>query len=178
MSMIRLLHVLSAPSVRTEVPPCVDWSRVEDELGTRLPSDYKQFIECFGTGCFNDLIWIFTPFTESKYINLLRSPASQAMRKSRAAVDDIPWPIFPEKGGVLPCGGTDTGHYIMWLTEGEPDAWPIIVMEGRSDDHDVFHCDLTDLLAGLLSRSLQCRIFDPSWFEIPPDFKGPSSRTR
>lgn len=38
-----------------------------------------------------------------------------------------PLPIWPEPGGFLPFASSIDGDSIGWLTDGEPDRWPLIV---------------------------------------------------
>lgn len=38
----------------------------------------------------------------------------------------LPWPIYPEPGGLFPWAVTDNGGTLYWLTEGEPDGWPTL----------------------------------------------------
>ncbi|MFJ8748145.1 SMI1/KNR4 family protein [Streptomyces sp. NPDC102441] len=35
-----------------------DWPAVERELGTTLPTDYRQLVETYGGGVFDETIWL------------------------------------------------------------------------------------------------------------------------
>jgi hypothetical protein len=49
------------------------------------------------------------------------------------------YPLYPEPGGLLPWAGTGNGVQLCWLTEGESDAWPVVVFDYG------YHCDRYDL---------------------------------
>ena len=40
----------------------------------------------------------------------------------------VPYPVYPEPGGLLPWGGIRDGGYAFWLTgPGEPVGWPVVL---------------------------------------------------
>jgi len=39
----------------------VDWTQAECALGTALPADYKQLVETYGDGIFDETIWLLVP---------------------------------------------------------------------------------------------------------------------
>ncbi len=41
--------------------PAVDWRAAEAELGTPLPRDYKEIVDLFGTGTFDDYVDLLVP---------------------------------------------------------------------------------------------------------------------
>jgi hypothetical protein len=112
-----------------------DWGQVEAEVGTRLPADFKDFIETYGAVVICDMLWLITPFYyigESAYVPLLgekktyRELLLSCLREMDAVVggrDNVPWPDYPERGGLLPIGGTQDAGMLAWITDGEPDEW-------------------------------------------------------
>lgn len=133
-----------------------DWKAVEDQLGTRLPPDYKQFIDIYGTGIIGRLIWIFNPFTNNDYLNLLTQ-----MGIYRRQYHDLgrhlgkeanPYPFFPEKSGLLPLGVTENGDVLYWLTRGEPASWPVLVNGSRRIEMEIHDTNLLGFLTGLINR--------------------------
>lgn len=38
----------------------------------------------------------------------------------------VPYPVFPEPGGLLPFGSFGDVDVLNWLTVGEPEAWPFV----------------------------------------------------
>src|SRR5579883_19087 len=102
------------------------WDDVEKRLGTGLPSDYKEFINLYGTGDLCDLFWILSPFKEppeNSLLGLLDSLLEPYLRGRTDFPERCPFPAYPEPGGLLPFGGTTNGDTAFWLTRGQPDEW-------------------------------------------------------
>jgi hypothetical protein len=115
---------------------------VERTLGTALPSDYNQFINAYGTGEFNDLFFVFSPFSRVEAQNLLWQagvPESLMEDEELGRVyrlgsflehyhgfrceypGDCPLPSYPKPGGLLPLDGDSNGGAVLWLTVGPAD---------------------------------------------------------
>ena len=142
-----LVHLIAPPSSPVDAGKPDQWQDVERALGTALPTDYKQFVNAYGSGEFNDLFWIYNPFSGVECMNLLWEagvPDSLENDEELGRVyrldswldhyyglrceypEKCPLPPFPEPGGLLPLGGDSNGGSVCWLTVGGPDAWPII----------------------------------------------------
>ena len=39
---------------------------------------------------------------------------------------EIPYPVYPEAGGLLPLGSLGETNFLNWLTVGDPDTWPFV----------------------------------------------------
>jgi hypothetical protein len=123
-----------------------NWAAAEKELGTALPPDYKAIVELYGSGSFDELLWVFNPFDPGS-LNLF------AQLKKAAAFNDglkkehpdfaaalFPAPDSPAKGGLLPFAMDDEGRPFYWLTEGKPEKWTVVRVErqpGRGASFDV-----------------------------------------
>ena len=46
-------------------------------------------------------------------------------------VEQCPFPIFPEPGGLLPAGGDTNGGSIFWITDGPPGEWSLVLYDWR-----------------------------------------------
>ncbi|WP_354641145.1 hypothetical protein [Kitasatospora camelliae] len=69
--------------------------------------------------------------------------------------DDHPLAVWPEPGGFLPFGSTIDADMLGWLTEGEPDAWPLIVWPRHAPQGPRLAGGLVDtLVAWLRGRDL------------------------
>jgi len=110
-----------------------NWQEVETELGTSLPDDFKSFIEVYGTVIICNSLWFHNPF---HYVGrdapgARETPSYLALLLSRfdemdAVVDGwehVPFPQFPEQGGLLPIGATDNGDILCWITDGSANEW-------------------------------------------------------
>ncbi|MGW6390202.1 SMI1/KNR4 family protein [Streptomyces sp. NPDC055103] len=110
----------------------VDWSTVEAELGFRLPSDYRLFIDTFGGGTFCD-VNIASPVESGRFglYDLLTSKAREAFAVPRNPF--VP-PVFPEPAGMIGWGETVDGWLCAWApTDPDPDKWGVVV--ARPDRH-------------------------------------------
>ena len=119
------------------------WEPIEAQLGTRLPDDYKDFVRVYGHGDLMGFIGIHVPASWSPYMRLVQE--ARATAEAFRDAEDLPFPMWPSPGGLLPFGKTDLGDTLFWLTRGPPADWKVVVM-GR-DPPETFDCDMTDFLA-------------------------------
>lgn len=117
-----------------------DWGYLEAELGTSVPADYIQLFEHYGRGKFVDFCRLLDPFGPVEWRDVFTAPSLVASARLlldqqgpiRADFpDSYPYPLFPERGGLLQWAVTDNGDYLCWLTNGQPDNWQIIVWDSR-----------------------------------------------
>ena len=83
-------------------PHAVDWTAVEQRLGTALPDDYKQIAEIFGCGAFNEYLQIYVPDAQLISYDLVRTAeqlAKSVRDHNRKTYE--PYSIHPEQGGLL-----------------------------------------------------------------------------
>lgn len=63
--------------------------------------------------------------------------------------EELPYPMWPAPGGLIPFGGTDNGDFLFWLQKGAPDDWCVVVWDRGMQEFEVLNCGLTAFLAGL-----------------------------
>ena len=170
-----LQKLMPAPS--TPIESAGDWSHVEYEVGTRLPNDYKAFIGLYGSGVIGELpVWVFNPFAADPPHRLKQQGEGifGAYRTLRAGGYHLPYPLFPDPGGLLPWGSTGNGDYLQWLTVGEPDQWTVIVWDCAETEFRAFpRHSLTSFLVAAVSGRVE--VFPRVFFEGPPRFVQPSA---
>lgn len=167
MSLDRLRKLAPPPEKPVETGAPDAWGEVERTVGTPLPADFKAFTDLYGSGTFDGFLYLFNPFTAGQDGNLLheRGAVLDGYVTSRNKFPDrYPLPPFPEPGGVLPAGRTDNGDELYWVTEGEPDAWPVMVLGARGAKQETHRTTITGFLADLLSGKLATSLF-------PEDFR-------
>jgi hypothetical protein len=159
---------LPPPAEPVDQPGEDDWAAAEQALGTSLPTDYKAFVTRYGSGSIDDFLVILNPTASREAARLV--PASEAslgsIREIRTMLpDEVPFPIYPEPGGLFPWGATDNGDVGYWVTSpaGTSDAWPIAIGEVRGPGWFRHPGPLTTVLAGLLDRSIRVPFLPADW---------------
>lgn len=66
-----LNQIAPPPSIPNEAQG--DWNQVEATIKLTLPDDYKNLISQYGSGSFSDFLYIFNPFSENEWLNLINS---------------------------------------------------------------------------------------------------------
>jgi hypothetical protein len=150
----------------------------ETLLGARFPADYKECIDVFGIGTFNDFLYLASPFSPNPYLNV--SGRLRALHESERlmklnfpeAPDSVvhPFSLHPESPGLIPWGFTDNGDDLFWHTLGEPDVWPVVVYSGRSGTYESHPMTMTLFLSSILSGRLQVSFFPEDFLMEPPAF--------
>ncbi|WP_410599471.1 SMI1/KNR4 family protein [Amycolatopsis sp. lyj-90] len=104
-----------------------DWQAVEVELGLVLPSDFKELAARYGEGDFDDISLLSPDDLLTSARDLL--PMAGGFRDEFP--EAVPFPLWPEPGGVLEWARTGNGDSLCWLTGGEPDDWTTVVWNPR-----------------------------------------------
>jgi|GEM_PF-6239186 len=194
MSVQELIKLLPPPEKPVDVPASSEaWEQIEQDLGTKLPRDYKLIIETYGTGVFGKFLWIYSPFTPNKYLNLLRKqkffiklledlrnppeefkiplPKITEIKDRKFKDDEIESrTIFPAKGGLLPVGATDYGDELFWETSGKLDEWTLTLWNIRDNTKDVFEMTLSKLLVELAKGNINSNLIVEDTFNTSARF--------
>ncbi|MBA4146917.1 MAG: SMI1/KNR4 family protein [Verrucomicrobia bacterium] len=175
-SSLHRLITIEPPPIHLVAPGSLaDWSRVETEVGARLPQDFKDYISVYGAGQWGDFFGVINPFYKWKH--------PQAQESWRAWMDlrlggleemgrkypqyTAPFRPHPASDGLLAFGYNDNGGTLCWQASGEPDSWRIVCLDGKlSEEYDAFDMTLTAFLAALLSEEISLRTFAPDFFPV------------
>jgi len=163
MTMNSLLTILPSPINPRDAGTREDWPRIEQAIGIGLPSDYKEYVNSFGTGRIASLLLPFNPFSKNMHLNLIEQ--KDEILGGLRYDDLLPYPLYPEPKGVLPWGTTDNGQVLSWLTDGVPDKWPVAILAVRNAMYERYDEDMTSFIARLLSREIVSTI-------LPDTFPG------
>lgn len=128
-----LVRLCLPPAV---APPAVDWAETERALGLPLPEDYKRLVETYGSGVFDETVWLLAPDAGRPDHDLL------AQRRERDEILESLWEIGEERPEELEEPGTvvvpwayeeGSGAFLYWLVRpgSHPDTWPVFYNEGR-----------------------------------------------
>jgi len=153
MSIAELIAVAPPPETIVQPKLMRDWSAIEKELGITLPNDYRIYGITYGCGGFYDkYLQVINPFYN--YLDFIERDCDRL----RSFPSEVPFPIYPEPGCLVPWGMDENGGRYFWLTEGRPDRWPI-VLQSHTFHHEVRkNISLTTLLAKVLNNKLRSKI--------------------
>ena len=136
-----------------------DWQAIEQGLGLRLPGDYKALAELFPRGWFRMFAMVEPPADKGRFLTDDAVMGLEYLRQVRASRESpFPFPVFPERGGVLPWGAIRSPGQAYWLTgPGDPDDWPVITATETGDHWERYDgpaCQfLTEVAAGRYDAS-------------------------
>lgn len=158
-----LTRLVPPPARPTEVGTPEQWRDIEKRLGTKLPNDYREFVFAYGSGLFARFYRVYNPFAASESIALLpqvRTVCEMERGFKESYPERVPYPIFPEPGGVLPWGNDENGNYYFWVTKGEPDEWTVAENEVRGHGYRRHPYSMTDSLTHVLQGKVQALASD------------------
>lgn len=172
MTLDLLLNLIPPPSQPIETGTPEEWSRIENALGTKLPQDYKDFIDTYGTGQIAEFLWIHNPFSADEYVNLIQH---QIYTQSNNYIGilastgqeikvEYPYPIYPEPNGLLKWGTTDNGDDLYWQTTGGPDDWPVVTDEVRGTGFAIFSESMTSFIAKAILGEIHSEVLPAEIF--------------
>ena len=138
---------------------------VEVKWGVALPADYKAFLETYGPGKLASFLFLKDP-RDAAFDDFFRDVVG-AMREA----GDVPGPLFPEPGGLLPIGTTDNGDTIAFRTTGAPDGWSVVIAEGRGPETSEYTGTLTAFLVAVLRGQHECPVFPEDFPRKPLQFE-------
>ncbi|MGW1871417.1 SMI1/KNR4 family protein [Streptomyces mauvecolor] len=131
------------PAINRDNEPA-DWLHLEQEIGSPLPTDFKEFVARYAPAELNDRLYIHHPGSDAW--NLLRW-----MRETVEAFDACEWEevtaaslnpghLVFGKGGLIPLASTNGGEYLFLLPR--PGNTPLLVVH-VGDDDDFYEYDMS-----------------------------------
>ena len=127
------------------------WAAIEGELGTALPQDYKDYVAVYGSGDFMRHLTVFLPKSWSANLRLgaqVKLFPWKFYDVSKDVVGNLPYPLWPEPGGLMVFGGTSGGDHLFWL------------MRGATNEAQMFKCGMTDFFTGIATGTILSGAFD------------------
>jgi len=163
MSISQLKKILPPPESPTEVPTRPAWKKIEKEVGVRLPNDYKEYVQAYGTGTICEFLIISNPFSSQEGFALISTLelAIQTLSqlKKTEGDDQVPFDIHPTRPGLLAFGGDENGNGLYWLTDGEPDSWPCVIGQGRGKKWEQYDITMAEFLCQVISKEIRSAIW-------------------
>lgn len=172
MNNLTKLKQICPPPTSPAPAPVEDWESIEQRLGIKLPEDYKQLVEEYGLGSFNDFIYLYQPNARLDTIDIekMSKVVRTALKESRMR-GRYPVPYDPDL--LQLAGVTDNGEYLFWVVEPEasPSSWKIAVNEARGDRWFMFDGDLTSFLLNVITGRTIVPMFPNDFVDDSPTFE-------
>ena len=151
-----------------------DWAAAEANLGLRLPEDFRQFTSLYGMVKICNYLCVYNPFAFASHFASHRDlmiALNASYGESPHGLERVPFPLYPEKGGLLPVIGTDNSDIISWITEGEPETWNLFAWFYPGRETVILETTVSQCLLDLLT--LKSPLLPDN---IPDDFFLPENR--
>lgn len=132
-SLNELQALLGAPRGHRQSNPA-DWDEVERHIGSALPSDFKGFLDAYGSGVISGELVVFHPTGSSPLLERMRKTHQRFTGRrdralSRGDSEHIPYPFHPAAGGLISWGYDYSGDEHFFLPcDPDPDRWKIVTM--------------------------------------------------
>ena len=137
-------------------PDPVDWAAVTRRLGTRLPADYRAYVDTYGLGCVGGLFWVLHPDGAPDRLNLAdqwaaaRDPAAGARLLTAP-----PYPLGRVPGGLVPCAVDEDAGLLYWHTgPPDPDRWTVVYRDEDGDSWLPYPLGLVGFLRAVVTGGL------------------------
>lgn len=156
MTIERLKVLMPPPAAPVFSGSVKDWAAFNDKVGLSFPEDYFALSNIYGSGRFlAGEFKIANPFDPDDEGFATRELLTMRERKA-SAPDAVPYPIYPDPGGLYPFGIDGNGNTFLWLTDGVSDGWPIACFNSE-DYSEVVNHRITEFLALLACNTLGIR---------------------
>lgn len=156
--MIELTRVLPPPPAPALVPRGEEFDLLETQLGTRLPSDFRDFWKLYGAGVISDFAGVLRPQQRPPDLGYV-SRVLELLREEERSFSATNWQAYPAVGGLIPWGGTNNGDFLCWRANGSPDAWRVAVLPPRSETVDDYDMSMTQFLSRWISGEIAVKSF-------------------
>ena len=167
MSLPSLAQIAHPPTKPSETGSPKTWKKIEQQLGISLPDDYKNLIDHYGTGAFNDFIRPYNPFASKEDQNLFQmlEILHQADSKTQKMADPAwtvvrPFELYPAIKGLLPWGNAgDLGLALFWQIGNQPQNWPTIFYDLSTGEYETWKMPMTDFLFRIFTDQIESVFF-------------------
>lgn len=150
-----LFDIMELNAKPIETPTLQQWQTLEFEYNIVFPVDYKVFISKYGTGVLAEFFCIWNPFSIVANMNWFKEKDS-TLALFKDLLCQFPdfhrgWKLYPTPDGLLPLGTTANGDTLFWITNGNPNNWPIAI--AREAPLGIHTENLCSFLHNVLTKS-------------------------
>lgn len=155
------------------------WRELERRLGLDLPGEYKSFADEFPRGLIQGIVRVIRPgedpdYEATDYLGYYSHRLEDMRVREREIPGSIPYPIYPDVGGVLPWGDLSDGSMLFWLTRGvDQNSWPVVYCDGDFSNWTESDQGMIEVLIDLVTDHP-----DPPFLRPPKKPKPPTGKWR
>ena len=162
MTLRDLAAVVRPPLHPVDGEPLTGTHAIEAALGVALPKEATEFGRLYGSGTFGDSVEILNPFS-SVYLERVEEVSGCYRDLKRLEGNQfIPYDIHPRRPGLLVCGSEVNGHMLFWLTEGDPDRWPLVLMAVDGEFQEL-QMSFSEFLVKTFRGEMSCILWEAGW---------------
>lgn len=138
-----------------------------------VPADHHELMHAYGVGCFDEFLWVFADGAPNGNLDI-----AENTRRLRSILRDksLPWlsrvleeyPFSPHD--LIQWGVTDNGDMLAWITSGEPEDWPTVIIQAGQLAAVVSPASSTTTVLHLLTGALRVPFFPSDFPSRRPEF--------
>ncbi|EHR61149.1 SMI1/KNR4 family protein [Saccharomonospora cyanea] len=152
----------------------VNWNSVPEEFRVLIPRDYREMIDTFGGGSFDQHIWIHSPRGRGEPYDL----ASWAIERETAlellwgAGEEVPAAIDRESDRLIAWASTGDGEYIYWVIskEGSSPSGQRIAVQDYDGDWEFFDLSCSEFLLRWVNGQLDTNLISSAFAKFENSF--------
>jgi hypothetical protein len=157
----QLVQILGAPPVENTLVP---WDQAPAEIGFQFPSDYREFLDIYGSIAIRDELSIWSPSLRPDvpgrpggfpgFVDGTTFGVGEHLADAfeEGNFRECPYPVFPAPGGVLGWANNPNVDHCFWLTEGnDPDRWPIVIWYRQGGEWDRFDGGMAEFILAVVT---------------------------
>jgi hypothetical protein len=145
-----------------------DWKTIERSIDVAFPSDFKKFVDVYGTGSISGFLWIFNPFSSNPSLNF---EASEYLVSSYESMRAIFPDVYRRRPGTwLPWAISDNGDSLSWILDGDPETWTVMIQSKEQDQEEETYLTFEPFMQKLIGNGLRSRILPDLFLAGPKVF--------
>ncbi|MHC4202866.1 MAG: hypothetical protein ACYSU0_22985 [Planctomycetota bacterium] len=163
----QLLKLIPPPPNPLDPGTLEAWVKVKGALNTGLPRDCESMIDAYGVGTLAGFVNLRSPCATMKWLDYVKwcNETLEHTRGTRATLPEkVPFPVFPEPGGLLPWASTIDADNLYWRTDGSPENWTTVIVGRHELLPDEFPLSTTEFLVKWFSNELSIQVFSDEPF--------------
>lgn len=137
------------------------WKKLNE---INFPSDYKKYINTYGTGCLSELIWVLNPFSSKSRFNMFSY--LEEKKKAFLIFEEITkkkysYQLFSEGIGIFPFAFTDNGDTLYWeINKNKSKQYNILIFDSRELLIEEYRMSFSEFVLEILNKSIKSKIIN------------------